>query len=45
MVDGGTYFHKKSDENRMTKSTNIEQTTIIADVCSVELFRKLASKF
>lgn len=29
----------------MTNSTKIEQTAIIADVCSIELFRKLASKF
>lgn len=40
-----TYFHRKSDENRMTNSTKIEQTAIIADVCSIELFLKLASKF
>lgn len=40
-----TYFHRKSDENRMTNSTKIEQTAIIADVCSIELFRKFASKF
>lgn len=40
-----TYFHRNSDENIMTRSKNIEQTPIIADVCRVELFRKFASKF
>lgn len=34
-----TYFHSKSDEIKMTNKRNIEQTAMMADVCTVVLLR------